>query len=1056
MEENTPKIHLLTDDIIVTYSENNILTEYQDINLKVTTKVEPYPNGVYDQDIFGSLFLDRCNCGNMRSPGIRCPRCGSMVLDEVSSFRRFARIESPVYYVTKYKFKKLIKLIKENFRVVKKFSTGLFGDLNWTDQKVMDICQWNYNEDEDYLQVTDEITDFTKCSYEGLIYIMQKYNPELLPQIRAYLNQYILVAPMAIRAPRYRVIDGRRQLDNHEITVIYQNIIYCIHNYYKDTFPTMKDELGKAIFRGALRRLISTSLDGLSQLMKASKANMARYMQSNRLPNSGRCVIVPDPTLAADEVVIPRHLMYETCRDEFIQYISDKKNVSLKEAELIYKTQAEYDEVQKLFDDYINGDGTPNSGKYVVINRAPTLHELSMFTCKVRLTHDYAMKIPLVLCSPMNGDFDGDTLAYYAIPKKLNTLMNEALSAKSRFLYKKSHKPIYTPKGDMMHGLTLATKVEFVTKPETFDSLEDAIEHKRKTKGFKYQTLIVLNGKKTTIAREILSKHFDKDVNAYLGGLDKTLNSKNMIVLYEQLKDKEDRLERIRDIQQFALNVVTISGSTATKLSEMYLDIDKKYLDRIKAIEKDDNIDQKAKEIMIRDIYKDFQKEHLSKIPEGLRQVIDETGRAKSTELRDMAIQQLKVGPDHQFHVTETTLVQGLSPEDYEWHAIENRATQDIKQGAVPQSGYVTRQFIYLASEYYYIDELDEENDGILMSMKRAEGRTTLKGDIIGKSSSDELVKVRSIITSHKGSGIITRDMLPSMFKYKHGSRIGMSLISSLTEQLTQGGLKLKHGGDLYNLDPNDRIKAPENGRLEVLGNHLIFHGDSKSDYLYPKSSMFIQNYSPNDRYKKGEPFAVNYHAVTPSYALDCIIKLCLARSTNNDKSFANNKKLVSECYAINDGVVKYDTEGEYIRVYVGDVEYTYNPDCLYFLPEGTPVKKFDRICTGVLDMKSMVYKVTDYIELYYYFRKQFLELISEVSDEMIEFVYTLLTKKHEDSIEINSVLKNIHGSESFFKSLAFGHAAKSFEKIGYEGMDFVADPITQVILSLVVSNQIK
>jgi hypothetical protein len=75
----------------------------------------------------------------------------------------------------------------------------------------------------------------------------------------------------------------------------------------------------------------------------------------------------------------------------------------------------------------------------------------------------------------------------------------------------------------------------------------------------------------------------------------------------------------------------------------------------------------------------------------------------------------------------------------------------------------------------------------------------------------------------------------------------------------------------------------------------------------------------------------------------------------------------------------------------------------------------------------------------------------------LIELLYVLLVRDHgEGYLEMKSVIQNIHGSDSFFKSLAFGDARKSFQKIGYEGMDFVADPITSVILSLVMNNEIK
>ena len=688
MEEvkGNPKIQLLTDEIISMYSEDNVLTDYRDINLKVLNKVDPYPNGPYDQDIFGSVFSDRCNCGNIRTPGVRCPRCGSMLLDEVSSFRRFARIESPVYYSSKYKLIKLIEFLKNNFSIKTDFKSPYFEGLPWNDGKVLDICQWSYNKDEDYLLISDNITDFTKCSYEGLVSIIQINFPELLEEYRSYINQYILVIPMALRAPVVKVIDGERKLDNHQITTIYQNLIYDIFEYYSKEFPSMKTESGKSIFRGSLRKLISSSLDGLSQLMNSSKQNLARTMQSNRLPNSGRCTIVPDPTLTADEVTIPRHLMYETCRDEFIKYIADEKGISSKEAEVIYRTQSDLDEVQKMFDKYIEGDPKdPNSGKYVIINRAPSLFELSMFTCKVKLTNDYVMKIPQTLCKPLNADYDGDTMAFYCIPKEMNQVMTDALSARNRFLFKKNHAPLFTPTHEFMHGLIIATKVIIPSKRESFDSIEDVIKYKKEHKDFKYQTMIILNGKETTLGREILSEYFDKDVNAYLKDWKTTLNSKNVTFLYEQLRDKPDRLERIQKIQEFAAKLSTLSGATAPKLSELYIDIDKSYLDRIKAIESDTSMDQKAKELAVRDIYLEFQKVELQKVPEEVKMSITESSRAKLNQLRDMAVQQLNVGPDKKFSVAETTLTQGLSPIDYEWHAIENRATQDIKQLSVPR-----------------------------------------------------------------------------------------------------------------------------------------------------------------------------------------------------------------------------------------------------------------------------------------------------------------------------------------------------------------------------------
>lgn len=1051
-----PKIIQLTDEIILQYTNDNVLTEYRDINLKVDSMPDPYPKGVYDPKYFGSIFMDSCNCGNMRSPGIRCPRCGTTMLSEEDSYKRFGRIESPVYFSNRFKVYNFIKLIKSNFKVTTNFTTKYFEGKKWDDPMVLDNCQFEYDKETEGITVTDNITDFMKCSYEGILQIIQLYKPNILEEAKSHLNLYVLVSPMVMRAPTLRTVDGEKKLENSPISVVYKNIIYCIHEYYYKVFPTVKGEFNKALMRGSLRRLISNDAEELSDLFKPSKENLARNMQSNRVPNSGRCVIVPDPTLKVDEVVIPRHLMYETCRDEFIEYIAEKKGVPLKKAESIYKVDAMEDDIEKLFDEYIEGDGK-ETAKYVIINRAPSLYELSMAACKVKLTYDYVMKIPMALCKPFNADYDGDAMTYYSIPKKMNSEIVEPLSPRNIFYFKKNHKPLYTPTHEMMHGLILASKVQIPDSLDTFDSFEELNNYKKTHRDFKYQTLVMLEGEKTTLGREILSKLFDKDINAYLGGITNNINASNCTQLYEQLSDKEDRLDRIQKIQEFCLKLTTLSGSTAPRISELYVGIDHKYIDKIRDIENNESLDQKTKDVTIRNIYEEFQKDLVSRLPEDIKTMVTEASRAKLEQLRDMTIQQLNIGPEGKFNLSDTTLVSCMAPLDYKNHAIENRAVQDIKQLSVPMSGYVTRQFNYLASEYIFSEGLDEENRGIDITEKEAEGRTKTDGEIIERSKSDKITKARSIVTSTLPVGVITKDMLTNKFNYKEGSKVGMSMISSLTESLTQSGLALKHSGNLFQFDRDGGfIKAPEDGRMIVEDGWVIFRSELK-EYKWPEGAKFGGSFSPDGRFKKGEVIGRHYHLVTPSYRLDQVIKLTSANPVSGDKSFQNNKKILADCYARNSGKIRYiKDDNNSFKVKIGDEEYVYNDECMYYYPDGSEVTKYSRICTGTLDMKLLVKKEKEYTEIYKYFKKQFDELMEGTAPELIEFLFALLVKKGEkDEIEVQSVVRNVKNSKSFFKSLAFGYAGRSFKEIGYEGKEFIPDPITQVILPLIISNKL-
>ena len=1050
------KVNILTDELIDTYAMNNVINQYRDIDLKVKVRIDPYPHGVYDQEIFGSIFADRCNCGLTKTKGVRCPRCGATVLSEVEAFKRFGKIELPLYYTTNLKRQQLIKFLQTNFGIQKDLQSSYYTKVSWSSPKVLDICQWEYDEDHQTLTITDNITDFRKCSYEGLFEIIRTHKPDLLAEYRAYINNKIIVLPVIIRAPEITIVDGSKVLKDKHLTTVYKNIIYCAKEYYPQIFPTLKSESGKAIFRGSLRNLITTSLNKISRLQQSSKENLARSMQSNRIANSGRSVIVPDSSLPADQVKIPRHLMYELCKTEFIEYLQDKMKIDKMTAMQVYTQQATSDEVQKLFTEYVEGTPGKDDGKYVLINRAPTLYEYGMATVKCVLTNDYVMKIPQTLCKPFNADFDGDEMAFYAIPKKMNHMMNDVLSPRNRFRYRKSYDPMNLPMQDQVLGLTLATKATFPDKIQSFDSIEDMREEKRKNPEFKYQTVVSLNGEHTTLGREEISEIVGKNITAYTKGIDKPLTTKNIPGLLVQMEEMPDRLDRIQRLYEFASKIATLSGSTSIRLTELYLDIDEKYLKKMKAIENDPKLDEKAKEVMIRDIYKEFSDEQLKKIPEGLQTMISETGHARITELRDLAIPRLTVGPNGIPHLGESTLSGGMKPIDYERYSIETRGVQVIKNENTPQTGYLTRQFIYLASEYLLVDGEDSKNPGIFINANRAEGRTGVDGKLIPKTDSTDLIKVRSLVTSTLGRGKITADMISSIMRDKVGSRAGMALISAATEGITQSALALKHGGNLFILRADEELHAPDAGTLEVQDKYLIFHGANKQDYKYPKPADFVQNQIKGGKYTAGDKIGVNYIPVTPAHITDSVIQLVSAKSTQT-KTYLKNRKIKSECYVYEDGVVDYreDTCGN-IKVFVGDIEYQYNPDAVYYHPAGTSLKKLDRLCSGTLDMSLIFDHITDMTEGFYFFNKQFLELLT-ISSDLIEFIYSLLVHKREDGqIEIQSVMNNIYGSNNFFKSLAFGDSRKTFNRIDYKGVDLVPDPLTQVILSLIVNNTVK
>lgn len=1076
-DNQNPKIQYLTDEIINALTGDKVLTDWHDTNGQVKKELRTIDGGIYDRNIFGSIFSNTCNCGSVRRPGVRCKYCQSTVLPESEAWKRFARIDLPFYYCNELRFKNLMKFIKKNLPIKFDISTelrelsvsGKRGNNPYSNKLIFDFCQFNYDESKGSIICTDQIDDPDRCSYDGLVMIVSTYFRPKLDRLLTYINRSILVTPVIVRPPLYTRVNGKFDLMNSTVSTIYKDIIYSIQVHYAENYNKIKTPNDKAMFLAVMRNFMTKNVALMSRMLKPSKKNINRTMQSHRVSNSGRCTVIPAPDLKVDEVYVPRHLMYEACREEFIDYLAEFYNWSKQQADYSYRKEANSNPVQTAFDSYIETAG--GLGKHVLLNRNPTLYELGIQCCKVKLTNNYTIGIPLLLCEGYNGDFDGDTFSFYSVPDDIVGEMVEKMSPKNLLYYKKDGSYLYKPRHEIMLGLMMACRVRIEgTDLQEFANYDDALQYKKKHRGFKWQTQCIIDSKITTLGREKLSQLFDADLNEILDTKD--LTSDIIPALYERFKflEPDDRTDRIQQIQEFALLIATLSGSTAPKLSELHANIEEKSLKQIREIEEDDNLTDQEKDLKTRLLYDEFLSKMQSKDSDGnprlnsrVVRAVKESSRSKINQLLDVCVNRLNVGPDQQSRVSETTLLEGMSPKDYEMHCIENRATQDTKATSVPNSGSTTRQLVYLAERISYTDEHDESDKGILLPLNKCEGRTRVDGSVITKNEADsanpdEMVLVRSIVSSDfKYSGMMSRDHLTYLHDWNQGDGVGVSLASSLTENLTQSGLALKHGGAIFRLDPLARIVAPFDCTVEADDlDSMVILKDVKTGEIarYPKSTHFVLNMKKGEYYHKGEIVGVLYTLATPSYKLDSVIKLIGSQRVSSQKKFINNKVLMSECYAYGDGEITYERGAVGITgIRIGDYRYSYSDTSCYFLPEGTFVKKGQRFCTGVVDIHLAIKKLHNYIEVFYIFFKQFTELFPDVAPELIELTYILVVKNRNGKVVKKNVAASIFEEGSVYSQMAFQNTRKTLTNIDYQGIELAPDMISSQILNSLLTN---
>ena len=373
-------LELLTDEDILDYTRSDgkdrVITDHRDLNLSYS-RVEPVSGGVYDVEIFGSPFENRCLCGKIRRPSNEpCPNCGARVFTREEGLRRFARIELPFYYLNDLRFDIFKELFDNIFKDVK-IKLNFFGDdfrnggfsgrgaKKWS-IKVFDSCQFDYNKTKNELTVSEAITDKSKCSYEGLLDIIKNYFPEHYTEFRKMINHYYIVLPAMMRPFSLSVSSSNssksseKKMNSHKMSVWYSIVtqLCCVDDRksndlnYEETLARFKTDGEKVRYTALLREMINAGKKQTTDLLNTSKKNEARELYKVRVKNSGRCPIIPDTRLKVDEIGIPTYLAYEICREGFAKYLEKKLNFTKDEALRSTKEEAENPEMKKLFKEY--------------------------------------------------------------------------------------------------------------------------------------------------------------------------------------------------------------------------------------------------------------------------------------------------------------------------------------------------------------------------------------------------------------------------------------------------------------------------------------------------------------------------------------------------------------------------------------------------------------------------------------------------------------------------------------------------------------------------------
>jgi DNA-directed RNA polymerase subunit beta' len=191
----------------------------------------------------------------------------------------------------------------------------------------------------------------------------------------------------------------------------------------------------------------------LSDLLRGKKGRFRRNLLGKRVDYSGRSVIVVGPDLKLNEVGLPKEIALEIYRPFVLrELISSGLAANIKSAKNLidHRIGEVYDILEKI-----------TKGSFVLLNRAPTLHKLSIQAFKPILTDGLAIRLHPCMCAGFNADFDGDQMGVHLPLSKESLHEAQHLMLPSHNLLKPSDgNPISIPGQEMAVGCYYVTSVQ--------------------------------------------------------------------------------------------------------------------------------------------------------------------------------------------------------------------------------------------------------------------------------------------------------------------------------------------------------------------------------------------------------------------------------------------------------------------------------------------------------------------------------------------------------------------------------------------------------------------
>jgi DNA-directed RNA polymerase subunit beta' len=206
--------------------------------------------------------------------------------------------------------------------------------------------------------------------------------------------------------------------------------------------------------RGRLPSAASVhKLKSLSDMLRGKQGRFRQNLLGKRVDYSGRSVIVVGPELKLHQCGLPKHMALELFKPFVMRRLIEQGFAhNIKSARR--QVERARPEVWDILSEVIKE-------RPVMLNRAPTLHRLSIQAFEPTLIDGSAIQLHPLVCSAFNADFDGDQMAVH-VPLSRSAVREarEQMLSVHNMLLPSSGEPVMTPTLDMVLGCYYLTNMK--------------------------------------------------------------------------------------------------------------------------------------------------------------------------------------------------------------------------------------------------------------------------------------------------------------------------------------------------------------------------------------------------------------------------------------------------------------------------------------------------------------------------------------------------------------------------------------------------------------------